>query len=152
MDYAEEQRTELETLGYIYPNELKILRETAPAVFRISVAIDDEAQLEQLRLHSQLHYGVPADEDDEEDDDEDDEDENDDDGEEDDGGAEEGRAVAVKDEAEFVDEEGEYYVQEGQEENPNERGRRLTRFRRPSFELELQYTAQYPETAPLFRF
>ncbi|KAL2916555.1 Protein gir2 [Polyrhizophydium stewartii] len=86
-DHAEEQRTELETLGYIFPDELEIIDEGPPAVLRISAALDNEDLLLSLRMHAQAQgLSVDDDEDGGDDDDGDDEaQEGDDAGDDDDG-------------------------------------------------------------------
>ena len=49
-----EQTTELETLGYIFPDELQIIDQGPPANFSISVTIQDQDLLDQIMAEAKL--------------------------------------------------------------------------------------------------
>ncbi|KAH6568368.1 hypothetical protein BASA60_008671 [Batrachochytrium salamandrivorans] len=52
MDYIEEQTTELDSLSYIFPDELTVMDQGPPATFRISCKLDNEELLGLLKMHA----------------------------------------------------------------------------------------------------
>ncbi|KAI8927809.1 RWD domain-containing protein [Entophlyctis helioformis] len=132
MDYAEEQTTELDTLSYIFPDELTVVTHGPPAVFRIAVHLDDEDPLVLSLKHHAAAQGFlvkgfnehafedyyPSDNDDDGDDKDGDGDDSDDD---------DGEAARNADRS--------YQI-----------------FHIPSLVIEFKYTPTYPDTLPEMRF
>ncbi|EGF83786.1 hypothetical protein BATDEDRAFT_85611 [Batrachochytrium dendrobatidis JAM81] len=127
MNYTEEQTTELDSLGYIFPDELTVMDQGPPATFQITCKLDNEELLGLLKMHA-LAQGLTVHEDYQETLDESDEDE-----------------YATHPHMVPTD------TSHGGKDDEQSEGVDDTVFHHPTFAIEFTYTPTYPEELPLFK-